>query len=177
MSYFKFLSLLLFLGCTGELLAQQIYIGDEETDRKLKWSDFRGPVDQSSPHYAMTTWLMEYSMDEIRTYGDSVHIGKLVVKVKMEPNKSWCIQNKTTDELLKHEQGHFDIAILCMKEFMSIYRQTTFHRSDLDRKMKKIFSDMMNKYHQLGIDYDRETEHSQNTEAQKHWNLFFAKYL
>jgi hypothetical protein len=64
-----------------------------------------------------------------------------------------------------------------MKEFMSIYRQTTFHRNDLDRKMKKIFSDMMNKYHQLGIDYDRETEHSQNTEAQNHWNLFFAKYL
>ncbi len=173
----KFLWLLIIGSLTSDLFAQQIFIGDEETDRKLRWSDFRGPVDQSSPHHAMTTWLMEYSMDEIKTYGDSVHIGKLIVKVKMDPAKSWCIQHKTTDELLKHEQGHFDIAILCMKEFMSIYRQTTFRRNNVDQQMQKIFSDMMNKYHQLGIDYDRETEHSHNTEAQKHWNLFFAKYL
>ncbi|MBK7691953.1 MAG: hypothetical protein IPJ31_12880 [Bacteroidetes bacterium] len=43
--------------------------------------------------------------------------------------------------------------------------------------MKQLFQETLNKYHQLGIKYDEETNHSQNREAQKTMGCIFAKYV
>lgn len=177
MKHLKYLILAVMFLINGYTNAQKIMIGSEETNRKLTWDDFRGTPQYNSPHYAMTHWQMSYSMDGIRTYGDSIHVGKLQVILEMETNKSWVKKDKGTDELLKHEQGHFDIGVLCMREFISLFNKATFRKNDFDSQMKKIFYDTMNKYHDLGEQYDKETKHSNNKEAQQYWNEFFAKYI
>lgn len=177
MSHIKYFLLLFILSFANNLSAQQIFIGPEETNRKLTWDDFRGPVDHSSAHHAMTTWSLEYNMEDVRAKGNIIEIGKMNVTVKMEPQRSWCIREKITDDLLKHEQGHFDIGILCMREFMSIINETTFTKNDLEPKMKKIFNDVLSKYHHLGIQYDQETDHSNNKDAQQIWNTYFEESM
>lgn len=156
-------------------IAQTIFIGDEVTNRKLQWSDFKGRPDPNSPHHAVTTWYLSYEMEGIKTYGDSVSVGKLHAVLQMEPKESWLKKEKATDELLKHEQGHFYIGMLCLQEFTTMYYKTSFRKNNFDAKMKKLFQETLNKYHQLGIQYDKETDHSQNREAQQYWDAFFAK--
>ncbi len=109
----KIIALLLFLFLLQVKTAftQTILIGDEETNRKLQWSDFRGRVDPNSPHHAVTTWYLSYKMDGIKTYGDSISIGKLNAILQMEPKESWLRKEKANDELLKHEQGHFLLVV------------------------------------------------------------------
>ena len=156
---------------------QKIMIGHEVTNRALTWEDFQGPPDLNSPYYAVTFWSMDYNMRGIKTYGDSVHIDHMEVILTMDPKKSWCNKAKLSNHLLKHEQGHFDIGKLCLKEFLTIYQNTSFRKKDVDATMKNIFYKTMAKYDELGKQYDHETEHSQNNEAQQYWNTFFSKYL
>ena len=169
------LILFLFLLQVKSAFTQTILIGDEETNRKLQWSDYKGRPDYNSPHHAVTTWYLSYEMEGIKTYGDSVSVGKLHAVLQMEPKESWLKKEKATDELLKHEQGHFYIGMLCLQEFTTMYYKTSFRKNNFDAKMKKLFQNTLNKYHQLGIQYDKETDHSQNREAQQYWDAFFAK--
>ena len=171
------LLLFLFLLQVKTAFSQNIFIGDEATNRKLQWSDFRGRVDPNSPHHAVTTWYLTYKMEGVKTYGDSVSVGKLQAVLQMEPKESWLNKGKATDELLTHEQGHFYIGMLCLQEFTTMYYKTSFRKNNFDAKMKQLFQETLNKYHQLGIKYDEETNHSQNREAQKLWDAFFAKYV
>jgi len=174
---FKCLIILLFCFDAIDIYSQKMMIGNEVTNRPLTWDDFKGTPDANSPHYAVTYWGMIYQLNGIRTYGDSVHIDELMVELRMDTKKSWCKKEFVTDDLLKHEQGHFDIGKLCLKEFLTLYHNTTFHKKDMDATMKNIFYTTMHKYDELGVQYDRETDHSQQKEAQQHWNTFFAKYI
>ncbi|MBK7691954.1 MAG: hypothetical protein IPJ31_12885 [Bacteroidetes bacterium] len=54
----KITALLLFLFLqVKSAFSQNIFIGDEATNRKLQWSDLRGRVDPNSPHHAVTTGI------------------------------------------------------------------------------------------------------------------------
>ncbi len=171
------LLVLIVMSISNGAFAQMIYIGNEETNRKLQWTDFKGRPDYNSPHDAVTTWYLSYSMEGIKTYGDSVHVGKINPILKMESTESWLKKEKAADELLKHEQGHFNIGMLCLREFMTVFNQTSFQKRNFDSKMKQIFNQTLNKYHQLSIQYDKETDHSKNREAQLYWDEFFVKAL
>jgi hypothetical protein len=169
--------ILLLLGIlfSNAISAQMIFIGSEQTNRKLQWSDFKGRPDESSPHHAVTTWYLSYEMENVKTYGDSIHVGKLNAILKMEPKDSWSKADKQTDELLKHEQGHFYLGILCLHEFMNVFSQATFTKSNFDAKMKQIFQQVMKKYIDLSEVYDKETEHGKRSEVQAFWDNYFSK--
>jgi hypothetical protein len=89
----------------------------------------------------------------------------------------WAKKDKVNNELLKHEQGHFDIGILCMREILSIYKQSKFTKANFSSLLQSIITDTSKKYNEMGLRYDTETRHSANKEHQEKWNTFFEEKL
>jgi len=170
--------LLVVLICSSSLaFAQEVIINETNTNRLLTWDDFKGRSDNSSPHDAHTYWDLSYSMQGIYFKGDTAKIGSFSVKLELNGKRSWVKKEKQSTYLLKHEQGHFDIGLICQREVIRQLNNTVFFRSGFQEKIQSIFSTIMQQYQLLGNTYDGETRHSMNPDAQERWNLFFAKEL
>ena len=174
----KSLLLLLFpLFTTLNARSQEITISGSKTNRPLEWSDFKGEPDRTSPYFANTRWNIGYTMPSIKVTADSVPLTGFVVKLELDSKRSWVKSGKETPGLLKHEQGHFDIGRLCQLELVSTLNKTYVVPAQLSTKVGGIFHAVMDKYHNMGLQYDKETDHNLNAEAQEKWNRFLASEL
>ncbi|HMI78577.1 MAG TPA: DUF922 domain-containing protein, partial [Ferruginibacter sp.] len=173
----KYSCLFVFLFSGNLLFCQEVVINGINKNRLLTWEDFTGKADKSSPYAANTFWNLNYSYQRVSFKGDSAKIEELAVKLELDKKRSWIKAGKETPELLKHEQGHFDIGLLCQKEFIFQLNNTRFSKTDYQSKVQSVFNTLSEKYRLMGLKYDEETNHSKNREAQQKWNDFFAKEL
>jgi Bacterial protein of unknown function (DUF922) len=169
--------IILFIIFSYSAFTQKIIISGEETNRKLAWSDFTGKVDKNSSFLAHTGYLIKYKAEDIKAFGDSISIGKFEVILELDPVKSWANRSKVTDDLLTHEQGHFDISIVCVREIMEVYKQTRFTRANINATLENMVNTIRTKYDGIQLKYDSETDHSKNKEQQAKWNQFIAEQL
>ncbi len=169
--------IILLLFICNRAYTQDIIISGKNENRLLSWDDFKGRPDPNSSHDAYTFWNINYGMKGMKLSGDTVKIGSFAVTLSLEDNQSWIKPQKQTDRLLKHEQGHFDIGLICQREITRQLNSTVFFKDGLQEKIQSLFSSILNKYHLLGQQYDKETDHSKNQQAQDSWNAFFAKEL
>lgn len=161
----------------GHAFCQDIVINGTNKNRLLTWEDFTGKPEKSSSFEAHTYWKLNYSFTGVNFKNDTAVITGLNVKLQLDENLSWIKKGKETPALLKHEQGHFDIGILCQNEIIQQFKSTVFLRSDFQNKMQSIFSATLKKYNLMGLQYDEETGHSKNKENQEKWDAFFAKEI
>lgn len=173
----KYFCIALLLVLNTLVFAQDIFIGGINKNRPLTWSDFKGTPDATSGHHAFTVWNITYSLSGISLKENTVKIGKFLIKLEFDENQSWVKPGKQTDLLLKHEQGHFNLGLICQREIIQQLNNAVFFKTDFQQKIQNIFSSTLEKYHQLGLKYDAETNHSINQSAQDNWNNFFASQL
>jgi|GEM_PF-615927 len=152
------------------VFAQTIIIDGKEEDRPLRWSDFKGVPDNNSPYAAMTSWNLKVSMKSKSTNGGPANIQELDIALEFNPKKSWVKTGKANDELLKHEQGHFDIGRLCLLEMLQVMK--TIPPKEQVTKLPVLYQELMQKYHEMGLRYDKETNHCLIREKQLEWNHF-----
>ncbi len=142
-----------------------------DTTHLLKWDDFKGEPNGSSPYLAYTFSGFGYNTSYI---GNDFTV---VVYSRFDKTKSWKTQ-KITDALLKHEQCHFDITEIFSRIFTKkiqergVVSKNKFNK-DVQDIMKEVSSDLK-KFNDL---YDDETNHSQNTAKQKEWEDKIEKML
>jgi hypothetical protein len=157
--------------------SQDIFINGVNKNRPLTWDDFKGTPDTNSTATAFTVWNINYSLNGISFKGDTVKISNFAVKLEFDEKKSWSKPEKQTNILLKHEQGHFDLGLICQREILRQLNNAVFLKADFQNKLQTIFSSTLEKYRLLGLKYDAETSHSINQPAQNNWNVFFATEL
>ena len=169
--------LFLFVLFSNSLFCQDVIINGTNKNRLLTWEDFTGKPDRSSSHDANTYWKLNYSYQGVSFKGDTAKITRLTVKLELDEKLSWIKPGKETPNLLKHEQGHFNIGLMCQIEIINQFNTAVFLRSDVQNKLQTIFNTTLEKYKLMGIKYDEETDHSKNKESQEKWNEFFTKEL
>jgi hypothetical protein len=114
--------------------------------RQLAWDDFKGVAPANTEASACTC--------------TNIAIGWDTAYAIFIPERSW---SKTNDlELLRHEQFHFTIT----------YYWANFISKE--RKLKPPYSahnieQILRHWHDMEVQYDLETDHGRNTEAQKQW--------
>ena len=91
-------------------------------------------------------------------------------------DKKRVISVEMLDEILKHEQGHYNIAYLEQQEILRAVSKTVFY-ADYKVAAKGIFDRIDAKYQQLNLDYDVDTQHMTNREQQHSWDVFFRNRL
>lgn len=157
--------------------AQKVVIHGQEGWRKLVWADYTGKVDAASSFGAMTEYQFSYRVSVMETAGDSIFFKNIEVILSFDHQKSWVKKDMMTDALLEHEQGHFNIGLMCVREFLSILKSTKFIKAQYSTRLKQIFQGVSDKYQQMQKQYDAETNHSMNRTAQEKWNTFFKENI
>lgn len=173
----KYLFILLLIISSQNISAQKVIINGVEGNRLLQWSDFTGKPDLSSPYFAYTVWKTNFKYSAVRFSGDTALISGFQMTLMLDPIKSWLKKDKKSDELLLHEQGHFDIGLLFMKEVLEEISKVTFTRSNYQSEIRNLTSRVHKKYNEMTLTYDEDTNHSKNKEQQKNWTKFFSDNL
>ncbi len=173
----KYFCIFFLISMSEVTFCQDVIINGTNKNRLLTWDDFTGKPDKTSPHAANTYWNVNYGFRGISFKGDTAKISGFFCKLELNEKFSWVKQEKQTTNLLKHEQGHFNIGLICQLEMIKQFNSIVFFKTDFQNKIETIFATVMEKYRLLGIKYDEETDHSKNQESQDNWNDFFAKEL
>lgn len=152
---------------------QSLIAQDEElswsVNEKLTWDDFKASADYSHPYAAITYSGMSYG------FSADVINGEVYVNYEVNcffvPNKSWVKRRyKGDNELLKHEQLHFDITELYTRKFREELSKMTF-TDNVKAEIKAVYKRITNEKVSFQEKYDLETDHSKNGAAQKRWQL------
>ncbi|HUC80263.1 MAG TPA: hypothetical protein VMR70_05070 [Flavisolibacter sp.] len=170
-SQLLFLSIFLLSTIAGA--AQKVLIGGQPGTRLLEWSDFKGVPNESSPYYAYTAWKTNVKFGSVSFEGEKAIISGFEMTVEFDDKKSWVKKGKETDELLKHEQGHFDVGLLYMQEVLRSFAGVSFTRSAYKEEFRQFIEGIHKKYAAMGKLYDQETSHSIKKDEQAKWNNFF----
>lgn len=135
---------------------------DWKSSRQLTWSDYKGTPDGNSDAAASTaTYLgIEYKIDQT---GFSYKI-----QCRFSRTKSWG--RAKTDFILKHEQGHFDIAEIFARKLNKKMSEYKFNKDTFKQDLRTIYENITTEKENFQDEYDSETDHSRKKEQQEQWN-------
>src|SRR5260370_24057984 len=94
--------------------------GNERFSRNLTWNDFHPVANSLSPpaqaqtgaRWSTTGWSVRVANGEYRVHGARVN-------VSLNPHNTWAVPGaRTSAALLRHEQGHYDIAGLIARDLI-----------------------------------------------------------
>lgn len=133
--------------------------------RMLDWEDYRVKTSFSANETAVARSAWDYDTPWY-TKGAMLYININTVFVK---NASWVKKGNESEYLLRHEQGHYDIAEVNARKYRKAIKEFTFKRAtiknDLDSLHQYYYSLCLKEQEQ----YDLDTKHSENKEVQEQW--------
>lgn len=135
--------------------------------RTLKWNDFCGKIDKDSKYHAHSYWKIKFSYDPFELNGE-VCVA-VYVECVFDKRQSWAKQENKTNELLKHEQFHYNIGCLCALEFKKRAMESLFNINKYQKEINDLFSRTLNEFLEFERKYDEETDHFKNKEMQRKW--------
>ncbi|THU33432.1 DUF922 domain-containing protein [Niastella caeni] len=129
--------------------------------RKLTWSDFKGNPDPHSTNAALTSSNINIEFG----YDDKGF--QYSIKCSFDPNRSW-VRIKNND-VLAHEQGHFDIAEIFARRLNKLMKAYRFNAKTAGTDVNKLYEGTMKQHREAQTQYDQETDYSRNKTKQEEW--------
>jgi GTP cyclohydrolase II len=164
-------------------------------DHFLNWSNFQAefnPAELEDVHSTIKyhyTWIVNSDSDgsQIRFFIENIDL-----TVEFYPLLSWIRHSEATPMLLKHEQGHFDLAELLrpkiIKQIQSVFdgkkfptrgqnqeRQKQYAREDSGLMIAKEVERMEKYLFEKQKEYDKQTNYGQIIEKQQEYDNMFKK--
>jgi len=176
MLYIKYIiacSFLLF--SSNELLNEKVDSNRIAWDQKskLKWKDFKAKPEHSSSLDAYT--MLGISIEVIGQKNGKIDMG---VFGYFEKNKSWVKPGERNENLLHHEQKHFDVCEVYRRILVQkLEAGNPYSFNGFSNEVGQIFEEVFADYTKEQARYDKETNHSQNKKEQAEWNKFIAQEL
>jgi Bacterial protein of unknown function (DUF922) len=140
-----------------------------KASRQLTWKDYKGKPDPSTDAAASTTTYLgiEYKIDE-KSFAWKI-------QCRFSITRSWG--RSKTDFILKHEQGHFDIAEIFARKLNKKMDEYKFNSATYKTDLKTIYDDITAEKEMFQDLYDSETDHSRKKEQQVEWEKKIAELL
>jgi len=141
----------------------------------LTWNDFRPvPVlpDQSDEDAQTATTLDRLSgIRPVSTQG-GFSLPDLTLKVHLDRAQTMVVRTASkTQDLLKHEQGHYDITVLTVRALAREFEQLRADSpSALAQQLDRIRQLHQDRADALEKKYDNDTNHGTNQRQQDNWN-------
>lgn len=160
--------------------------------KTLTWNDFPGPPDPKKPTLdAFTSASFNLPvMTPVKVPGttDFEFQDNVQITISMSSSKSWKRQANLTskgakyaDDLLKHEQGHYDIVALIARdlfiEIMQLKGNTYPNPPAALADLRPILTKFNGKAEKISTIYDsvQQTNHGNNSSPQATWNAMIKK--
>lgn len=147
----------------------------------IEWdTHFNAKPDHYSPYAAVTATTWQYSY-VTTTRGNQLHID-FKFTAGVVPEKSWVkpkrIRNKEiSSALLHHEQGHVYINFLLLKEGELKIRHQKYSIQNYKKLIQANANQVSKKYSNMQSQYDDETKHGSDLDAQSKWDNLLNKEL
>jgi hypothetical protein len=90
---------------------------------------------------------------------------------------SWKKKEHISYTLLKHEQTHFDIGLLCAIELQTELNRIVFFKNNFSSAANRLVMDYVEKVRRLNRQYDEESKHGAIRQAQWKWDEFVKTEL
>lgn len=160
-----------------------LFVGEnsnEETmtwdqSRKLTWADFKANPNLSSDAVALTASGITFGYS-VKTSGRQIIGFSTSVEAHFYPNKSWYLKEKGNDNILRHEQLHFDITELYARQFREQIMRLEVNQN-VKEQMTRLHATINEALNETQKRYDKQSNHSINIEMQKQWENFIADEL
>ena len=140
-----------------------------QEDRKLTWDDFKAEPIKLGNTAAMTTTHLGF--------GYNISNGVITYKIdcRFEKKKSWGLVKN--DWILKHEQGHFDIAEIFARKLYQATYEYSFNKNTFQKDLDAIYKKVVAEKEVFQQQYDDETDYSRHKSNQEQWLKKIAKEL
>lgn len=170
----KIINFLLFLFLVTGAYAQQPEVKILWNERPLSWRDFKAAPAPESEYHASTNSGLSYSWSA-RFKGEEIQLA-YTVAAYFYPESSWV--SEKNEGLLAHEQLHFDISELharLLRKKLEEFQPKG--EKDLKAALRDLYEGIEAERKQMQEQYDLETRHSENSEAQALWEKKVALAL
>ena len=142
--------------------------------KKLTALDFKGDPDPGSQYLARTYVKISYAYYDPK---NCIVPGKVKLTVDVNAvmsDRSWMKTNMAKrwgqlEELLSHEQGHYDIFQLFAARLQRTMEKSCFNKKNYTWEIDSVYKSMNRFYDSLQLTYDAETNHMRNKEMQVKW--------
>jgi hypothetical protein len=135
--------------------------------RPLVWDDFRD-TPRPGP-YAASVFPSFAQEGRTTVENGTIHLD-LLLKVYVLKNASWVRPSSREDYALNHEQRHFDLVKLVAERFKKKVLADTLTAEDYDGQIGYEYLESYREMNRLQEQYDGETRHGLDREAQERWN-------
>ncbi len=161
----------------------------------LRWSDFNAESNTAAfeDSHSIIKYAYTWTINSNKIENQILFfIENIQLSVEFYPVLSWVRLSQTNDDLLKHEQGHFDLAELIKRENLENL-QNKFHEKRFPTRGKneeqrkqfakedsgKMIAKEVEKLEQILLqrrkEYDEQTNFGQNLEKQLSYNSIFDR--
>jgi hypothetical protein len=151
--------------------------------KTLDWNEFRGPPPASTPFAAQIFTSISVSAPRFQRNGGSFQlIDDVTVRVVFDPARSWKsavvgqMSAQLAQELLDHEQGHYDIAATMARDLFIQFMQLKGTNFSAQNVGEITYRGVENKYKTFEAavqkTYDDDTGHSQANVFVPSTNMF-----
>lgn len=129
--------------------------------RKLVWEDFKASPKKDGDVAALTATHLGFSYQVVN--------GTISYKIdcRFEKDKSWGLVKN--DWILKHEQGHFDIAEIFARKLYQAISEYKFKKRSFQKDLNAIYQKIVDEKEIYQQQYDDETDFSRNKKNQEEW--------
>ncbi len=164
-------------------------------DFNIRWSDFEAesnPAAYEDSHSTIKyrfTWTVNSDIieEKIVFFIEDIHL-----IVEFHPRLSWVRSSESSDRLLKHEQGNFDLAELVKRENIkklqdmfyskhfptrgqNVEQQKQFAKEDSGKMIVEEVNNLQQLYDGKSLKYQNETNCGQNESIQSKYDLVFEQ--
>lgn len=173
---------------TNELLAKKVEINFDDIEqeqnndtlyyaygRRLSWSDFKGKPLPSS-RFAAEIFPF-FAFEESRSIENSVIKVNLKLKTYLVRSFSWVKDFARNSYTLNHEQRHFDLMKIASEQFRKEIISQKLRPDNYEGVLSVEYLNTLREMNRRQVQYDLETKHGSDEEAQKTWNLKIDKEL
>ncbi|RNC88541.1 MAG: DUF349 domain-containing protein [Allomuricauda sp.] len=143
-------------------------------DIRLEWSNFKGSVPPDAVPAATTASGISYKYSANLLHHE-VDLD-FEVSAFFYPRESWYKPRVCDDNILQHEQLHFDISELYARKMRFQLQRTAFSKN-VKQEIRDIYREILKELKDFQDRYDWETNFSRNKEAQQEWNARIAEAL
>ncbi|MBW8362196.1 MAG: DUF922 domain-containing protein [Kaistella sp.] len=158
---------------TNFLFAQKIFWKEGE---QLIWEDFQGSKNETKADNVVAYTYCGWMYSGMKSTNPNAKI-EIKLQTVFSPEKSWKDPLKINDEVLNHEQKHFDIAELFARKLRKEIGEKIKTSRDFDRYFKSLYNRHFADYQKFQDRYDGETKHGTNKEKQLEFNTYITTEL
>ncbi|MEZ6060511.1 MAG: DUF922 domain-containing protein [Planctomycetaceae bacterium] len=147
--------------------------------KTLKWDDFTGTPPADSSHLAFTSATFSLPTVTLKSLRDD----NITITITFNAAKSWkkmaeinAKKKRTPAEILKHEQGHYDIVALLARDLfidlMQLKGRSYKNQAALNTDLAPILAKYNGTAQKIINKYDSPTEsdHGESATGQKKWD-------